>query len=136
MTHRHPTGEDGWAPQPRAATFAGVGLRRVHLALGGEPRTILVHEPGGEAAFLLDEPGSVFGAPLVVRTVRGEPLGRVEAVRATGGDGRILAYRVGGRGGASAELDARHAAWWQGQLLCHPSRAAALRAALRAGALA
>lgn len=129
--HTNPTGVLG---MPEATCFAGKRLRRVHLNLRRGHHVILVHEPEGQIAFLLEQsPESVIESDemleeqarfdsmcMPIITERGEPLGLVLDVETSAKDGKISYYIISKNNnyGETIKLHAKNAYWWQGQLCC------------------
>lgn len=140
--HTNPTGILG---MPEATCFAGKRLRRVHLNLRRGHHVILVHEPEGQIAFLLQqnpestnenqdsstEQSHFDHMSMSIVTERGEPLGVVIDVKTAFKDGKIISYLVGTPEGQVAEIQAKHMYWWQGQLCCRSKMIPMVRNLLR-----
>ncbi|MFC4638337.1 hypothetical protein [Deinococcus hohokamensis] len=120
----------------QVASFGGVDLRRVAVAVGEQQCVLLVRETLQGSPYVLQEGAAGAAPPLMLRAEWGEPLAPVQALEAGEDGGRVSAYllefALPGGEVYRTRIRTRDTYWWQGQLYCRKSRTLQLRDSLRA----
>ena len=113
------------------ASFGGVPLRRLGVALARGNCALLVHEAGHGTAYVLEAPApQASSAPLHLKAEWGEPLGQVQHFE-TGSEGEVTAFglllRLRSGDVTPVTVGAADAYWSGGELFCRRRCAYALR---------